>query len=69
VTYAVTLTPATNESERVRFRTLNRATGDRIYTRYVDAETGKTVDDEHQIKPTKRRKTTTSFSKTRGSVR
>ena len=50
VTCAVTLTPATTEGERVRFHTLNRATGDRIYTRYVDAETGKTVDDEHQVK-------------------
>jgi len=50
VTCAVTLTPATSESERVRFHTLNRATGDRIYTRYVDAETGKTVDEEHQVK-------------------
>ena len=50
VTCAVTLTPATSESERVRFHTLNRATGDRIYTRYVDASTGKTVDDEHQVK-------------------
>jgi len=50
VTCAVTLTPATSESERVRFHTLNRSTGDRIYTRYVDAETGKTVDEEHQVK-------------------
>ena len=50
VTCAVTLTPATSESERVRFHTLNRATGDRIYTRYVDAESGKTVDEEHQVK-------------------
>jgi DNA end-binding protein Ku len=50
VTCAVTLSPATTEGNRVRFHTLNRATGDRIYTRYVDAETGKTVDDDHQVK-------------------
>lgn len=50
VTCAVTLSPATTEGNRVRFHTLNRDTGDRIYTRYVDAETGKTVDDEHQVK-------------------
>ena len=50
VTCAVTLTPATSEGNRVRFHTLNRKTGDRIYTRYVDSETGKTVDDDHQVK-------------------
>jgi DNA end-binding protein Ku len=50
VTCAVTLSPATTEGNRVRFHTLNRATGDRIYTRYVDAETGRTVDDDHQVK-------------------
>lgn len=50
VTCAVTLSPATTEGNRVRFHTLNRTTGDRIYTRYVDAETGKTVDDDHQVK-------------------
>ena len=50
VTCAVTLTPATSEGNRVKFHTLNRKTGDRIYTRYVDAETGKTVDDDHQVK-------------------
>jgi DNA end-binding protein Ku len=50
VTCAVTLSPATTEGNRVRFHTLNRTTGDRIYTRYVDAETGRTVDDDHQVK-------------------
>lgn len=50
VTCPVTLTPATSEGNRVKFHTLNRKTGDRIYTRYVDAETGKTVDDDHQVK-------------------
>lgn len=50
VTAAVTLSPATTEGNRVRFHTLNRTTGDRIYTRYVDASSGRTVDDEHQVK-------------------
>lgn len=50
VTCPVTLTPATSEGNKVRFHTLNRETGDRIYTRYVDAETGKTVDDDDQVK-------------------
>lgn len=50
VTCAVTLTPATTEGGRVRFHTLNRKTGDRIYTRYQDADTGKTVEDDDQVK-------------------
>lgn len=46
VTCAVTLSPATTASEKVRFHTLNRKTGERIYTRYVDAVSGKTVDED-----------------------
>jgi DNA end-binding protein Ku len=42
--------PATSEAEKVRFHTLNRATGNRVHARYVDAETGKPVDDEEQVK-------------------
>lgn len=50
VTCPITLTPATTEGEKVKFHTLNRKTGDRIYTRYVDAETGKTVEKDDQVK-------------------
>ena len=50
VTCAVTLSPATTEGERVRFHTINRKTGDRIYTRYVDASSGRTVEDDDQVK-------------------
>lgn len=50
VTCAVTLSPATTEGERVRFHTINRKTGDRIYTKYVDASSGRTVDDDDQVK-------------------
>ena len=50
VTCAVTLTPATTDGAKVRFHTINRKTGDRIYTRYIDAVSGKTVDDDHQVK-------------------
>ncbi|NGP17628.1 non-homologous end joining protein Ku [Devosia aurantiaca] len=50
VTCPITLTPATTEGEKVKFHTLNRKTGDRIYTRYVDAETGNTVDKDDQVK-------------------
>jgi DNA end-binding protein Ku len=42
--------PATSEAEKVRFHTLNRATGNRVHARYVDAETGKPVDDKDQVK-------------------
>ena len=39
----VTLTPATTESEKVRFHTINRKTGRRVRMQYIDAETGKEV--------------------------
>lgn len=50
VTCAVTLSPATSENNKVRFHTLNRKTGERIYTRYIDGVTGKTVKDDDIVK-------------------
>ena len=50
VTCPVAMLPATSEAEKVRFHTLNRATGNRVHSQYVDAETGKPVDDEDQVK-------------------
>ena len=50
VTCAVTLSPATTQGEKVRFHTLNRKTGERIHTQYIDAVSGKAVDDEDQTK-------------------
>jgi DNA end-binding protein Ku len=50
VTCAVALTPATTESEKLKFHTINRQTGDRIFSRYVDAETGKEVEPDDQVK-------------------
>ena len=50
VTCAVTLSPATTEGEKVRFHTLNRKTGERIRTQYVDAVSGKPVEDDDQAK-------------------
>jgi DNA end-binding protein Ku len=50
VTCPVTMMPATSESEKVRFHTLNRATGNRVRSRYVDAETGKPVREEDEVK-------------------
>lgn len=45
VTCPVTLTPATTESAKLRFHTLDRKSGNRVESRYVDAETGKPVED------------------------
>lgn len=50
VTCPVALQPATSESEKVRFHTLNRATGQRVVSRYIDSVTGKPVNDEKAAK-------------------
>lgn len=50
VTCPVAMQPATSESEKLRFHTLNRATGHRVEARYVDAGTGKTVSDADEVK-------------------
>ena len=46
VTCAVSMTPATGEGGKIRFHTLNRATHNRVESRYVDAVSGKRVDDD-----------------------
>ncbi len=43
VTCPVTLQPAVTQSEKLRFHTLNEATGNRVVSRYVDEKTGKPV--------------------------
>lgn len=50
VTCPVAMTPATSESEKVRFHTLNKETGNRVVSQYVDSVTGKAVKDEHEAK-------------------
>jgi DNA end-binding protein Ku len=50
VTCAVAMTPATTENAKVRFHTLNRKTGHRVVSQYVDAETGKPVDEDDEVK-------------------
>lgn len=50
VTCPVNMTPATSESEKVRFHTLNKKTGNRVVSRYVDSVTGKPVSDENEAK-------------------
>lgn len=46
----VNMTPATSESEKVRFHTLNRETGNRVVSQYVDSVTGKAVKDQNEAK-------------------
>jgi DNA end-binding protein Ku len=46
VTCPVAMTPVHSSGEKLRFHTLNRKTGDRVESRYVDAKTGKPVDDD-----------------------
>jgi DNA end-binding protein Ku len=50
VTCSVEMTPATSESEKVRFHTLNRKTNNRVVSRYVDAVTGKEVREQDEVK-------------------
>lgn len=50
VTCGVQMVPATSESDRVRFHTLNRPTGNRVVSRYVDSITGKEVKEEDEVK-------------------
>lgn len=50
VTCPVAMMPATSEAEKVRFNTLNRKTGNRVVSRYVDSVTRKTVDDDQQAR-------------------
>jgi DNA end-binding protein Ku len=50
VTCPVAMPPAVTDSEKVRFHTLNRATGNRVQSRYVDAETAEPVDEDDEVK-------------------
>ncbi|MET0653167.1 MAG: Ku protein, partial [Hyphomicrobiaceae bacterium] len=50
VSCAVALYPATTTSERVSFRTLNRATGNRVRRQFVDEASGEPVESEDQVK-------------------
>ncbi|MBA9032894.1 non-homologous end joining protein Ku [Rhizobium leguminosarum] len=50
VTCPVAMSPATSDSEKVRFHTLNKETGNRVVSQYVDSLTGKPVRDENEAK-------------------
>lgn len=50
VTCPVVMTPAISESEKIRFHTLNRKTGNRISSQYIDSVTGEQVDEDDEVK-------------------
>ena len=50
VTCPVQMEPARTAQDKISFHTVNRKTGNRVESRYVDAETGKPVADEDQVK-------------------
>src|SRR5690606_38694949 len=50
VTCRVTMRPASTAQGKIRFHTINRKTGHRVESRYVDSGTGKPVRDQDQRK-------------------
>ena len=50
VSAAIAIFPATSQSEKVRFNTLNRATGNRLKRQMIDSETGDVVESDAQVK-------------------
>ena len=50
VTCPVAMTPATSEEDKVRFHVLNRRTGNRILSQSIDAETGRPVGEDDEVK-------------------
>jgi DNA end-binding protein Ku len=50
VTCPVAMVPATTDEEKLRFHTLNRKTGNRVVSQYVDSVSGKPVDEDDEVK-------------------
>ena len=50
VTCPVQMMPATSENEKVRFHTLNRNTQNRVVSHYVDAVTGKALNEDDEVR-------------------
>ena len=50
VSASIAIYPATSSSEKVRFNTLNRATGNRLKRQMVDGVTGDVVENEDMVK-------------------
>src|SRR5215510_8946025 len=50
VSASIAIYPATSSSEKVRFNTLNRETGNRLKRQMVDSVTGDVVESDEQVK-------------------
>lgn len=50
MTFPVAVSPATSESEKVRFHTINKATKNCVVSHYVDSVTGKEIAEKDEIK-------------------
>jgi DNA end-binding protein Ku len=50
VSCPVALYPTSTTTERIRFNTLNRKTGNRVKRQFIDAETGQVVENEDQVR-------------------
>ncbi|TAK47872.1 MAG: Ku protein [Xanthobacteraceae bacterium] len=50
VTCPVAMMPATTENEKVRFHLINRKTGNRVVSQYVDAVSERPVDEDDEVK-------------------
>lgn len=50
VTCPVAMTPAITAEEKISFHVLNRATGNRVVGQYVDADSGKPVEDDALVR-------------------
>jgi DNA end-binding protein Ku len=50
VSASIAIYPATSSSEKVRFNTLNRATGNRLKRQMLNSVTGEAVESEEQVK-------------------
>lgn len=50
VTCPVAMAPAVSENEKVRFHTLNRKTGHRVVSQYVDAVSGEPIEEDDEVK-------------------
>ena len=50
VTCPVALTPATSSADKVRFHTLNRRTGNRVVSRYVDSQSQTPIDEDDEVR-------------------
>ncbi len=50
VSCPIAMTPAAGDGEKVRFQTLNRETGNRVVSRYVDSGNGEPVEEGDEVK-------------------